>query len=332
MNTRVGRFGFFALACCALLAFASCQIEDPPEAQTLVRVKLNASMTRYQRVLVELFARSDSDKVVAVLWNDKLQAPESQIPAYDVKNVGGNEFIVKVRGFVSGDRLAMQTRIFYSPTATVVRHDDVPALVPQNWLRALLPSVGELSPGFQQDTLSYIVKLPQGNDSIYFTPFAATPEANIQVNGQTVLTGKPSKTFRLGSSPDTAWFRVTDTSTITSATREYRVTMIPTLPPGLLLSKLVPSVGRFNVEFTPENNTYILIMPRESDTVSFIASPLDPATMQMSIDNKAFIADKKSQVFTLAFGEKMDVDIYVIQGSKRGLYRINVDHTYSNSH
>jgi hypothetical protein len=47
----------FPMALCALLALASCQTEDPPETQTLLRVKLNDSLSRYERVLVEVYAR-----------------------------------------------------------------------------------------------------------------------------------------------------------------------------------------------------------------------------------------------------------------------------------
>jgi hypothetical protein len=332
MEARPPRPSFAVLALCALLALVSCQLEDPPEAQTLVKVRLNASMARYDLVVVELYARSDSNQVLATLWNDRLQSPSSQIPAYDVKGMG-DEFIVKVTGYLPGKRLALQTRIFYSPVdGTIVVHDSVPPPVPQNWLESLRPSVGTLSPPFFKDSLLYLVKLPQDVDSIYFTPRAPNPFVIVQADGQDIPDGKPSKTYKIGSSPDTARFLVSDSSTGAWSTREYKVAMIPTPPLGLLLAKLVPSTGRLGTEFTPENTVYNLYMPPDVDTVSFLVSPLDPKTMSMTVDNEAVFADRQSQVITVARGAIYKVVIYVTKAGKKAYYQVTLDHTQTSSH
>lgn len=321
-----------ALGLWSLLALAACQTEEPPEAQTLLRIKLNDTLSRYERVLVEVYARSDTNRAVDTLWNDRF-APATRIPDYDLKKLRGGEFFLLVTGYASGSRVALQTRIYYSPVNGVfVRHDPVPALVPQNWLASLQPSVGALSPAFAPESLFYLIKLPQGVDSISFLPKAPFPYVSVQANGQTVPFGKPTKTYKIGSSPDTVWFRVTDTSTGTAATRDYGVAIIPTPPPGLLLASLVPSAGFLGTAFTPENTIYILYMPPTVDTVSFLASPMDPKTMTLSIDNQAVFPDQQSQVITVARGATYNVEIYVMRAGKKGYYRVTLDHTQTSSH
>jgi Cadherin-like beta sandwich domain len=339
MKTR--RFGpypigrsLFPLGLCALmlLALAACQTEEPPEPQTLLRLKLNDTLGRYERVLVEVFARDDSSRAIDTLWNDKL-APATRIPAYDLKKLRGNEFIVKVTAYASGSRLALRTRIYYSQVNGVfVLHETVPPLLPQNWLVSLKPSVGTLSPEFSQDSLFYLLKLPQAVDSISFVPKAPNPFISIQANGQTVQYGKPTKTYKIGGSPDTVWIRVTDTGTGTAATRDYRIAVIPTPPPGLLLASLVPSTGQLGIQFTPDNNLYFLYMPPSVDTISFRASPIDPQTMNMTIDNRGVLPDQQSQVITVAPGTLYTVEIYVMKDGKKAYYQVILDHTQKSSH
>jgi hypothetical protein len=332
MKAHPFRYPLAALGLWALLALAACQTEEPPEAQSLLRVKLNDSLSRYERVVVEVYARSDTSRAVDTLWNDRF-VPPGQIPAYDLKKLRGGEFFLLVTGFASGSRLALQTRIYYSPVNGVfVRHDPVAPLLPQNWLTSLQPSVGTLSPAFSPEVLSYLVKLPQDVDSISFLPKAPFPSVSVQANGQTVPFGKPTKTFKIGSSPDTAWFRVTDTSTGTAATRDYGVAMIPTPPPGLLLASLVPSSGFLGTAFTPENTIYNLYMTPTIDTVSFTASPLDPKTMTLSIDNQIVLPDQPSQPITVERGTKYTLVIYVMRAGKKGYYQVTLDHTQSSSH
>jgi hypothetical protein len=333
MNTHPSRLLHMAMALWALLALAACQTEDPAEAQTLLRIKLNDSLSRYERVLVEVYARADSNKVVDTLWNDKLPSPKDQIRAYDVKKLQGSEFFVQVTGFAAGSRLALQTRIYYSPVnGTFVRHDAVPPLVPQNWLTSLKPSVGTLSPDFLKDSLFYLVKLPQDIDTIFFSPVVPNPSVIVQANGQIVPYGKPTKTYKIGGSPDTVRFSITDTSTGVNATREYQIAMIPTPPLGLLLASLVPSAGRLGTEFTPENTIYNLYMPSNIDTVSFVASPLDPQKMTMTIDNVNVGPGQKSPIITVARGTIYTLEIYVMQPGKKGYYVIKLDHTQTSSH
>jgi hypothetical protein len=114
MNARPSRLLPLPMTLCALLVAASCQIEDPPPAQTMLRIKLNDSLARYEKVVVEVYARPDSTTPLDTLWKDKLLFPSNQIPAYEVKTQGVSGYLVKVTGFKGGNQLALLTRIYYS--------------------------------------------------------------------------------------------------------------------------------------------------------------------------------------------------------------------------
>jgi hypothetical protein len=324
--------GAFSFA--LLLALAGCQTVDPPEAQTFLHVQLNDSLARYERVLVQIYDRDHTDSLLHTLWDAPLRAPKTDIPGYDMKSLGTTRFIIKVSGFKAGGQLALQTRIFYEPPPgrpTVV-HDSVPPLVPQNWLESMVPSVGKLTPDFNRDSLDYQLKMPEKTSAVAFTLTAPFPGVIIQADGQQVASGATAKAIQIGNSPDTAWMRVTDTSTGVSATREYRVIIFPTLPPGVSLASLQPSTGRLNRDFTSDNTVYILYMPPGADTVSFLATPADPRTMTVTIDNQAVFPGQESQVITVAKGSTYTVPIYVRRGTDAGYYEIKLDHTQTSSH
>jgi hypothetical protein len=250
-----------------------------------------------------------------------------------VKRLRGGEFFVQVSGFAAGTRLTLQTRIYYSPLNGIfVRHDPVPPLLPQDWLISLNPSIGSLSPAFSQDTLFYVVRLPLDIDSIFFSPKVPNASVIVQANGQLVPYGKTTKTYKIGISPDTVRFSITDTGSGVYATREYGVAMFPTPPQGLLLASLAPSVGNLSTEFAPTTNNYVLYMPPKVDTISFLASPIDSKNMTMTIDNVAVFPGRQSQVITVAPGTIYKLVINVARSGKLGYYEVNLDHTQRSSH
>lgn len=315
----------------ALLALAGCGIADPPAQQVLLRVQLNDSLARYPRVLVEVYSRADTAKKLLQLWDAPLASPKTQIPAYDVSGFGTSSFIVKVTAYAASGLVALRTRIFYSPEdGRIVRHDSLPPLIPQNWLNSLKPSVGALVPPFHPDSLTYLVKLPRDTSFVSFA-LTAPQGTTIQAKGETLKTGT-TKVYQVGSAPDTLSISVTDLSTGSASSRQYRIALIPTPPLGLYLASLVPSTGRLGTEFTSENTLYNLYMPPTEDTVSFSAMPLDPKTMTMTIDGLAVFPGQQSQVITVAKGSIKTVEIYVIRTGQKGYYQITLDHTQTSSH
>jgi hypothetical protein len=325
----------YAMALIAILAWTGCQTADPPPAQNLLYVKLDDTLNRYERVLVQIFDRDSTDRLLKKLWDDTLPAPGSDIPAYDMKYLGTDRFIIKVTGFKAG-RVALQTTIFYEPPPghQAVHHDSVPPLVPQNWLVSLKPSVGVLSPAFHSDTLHYQVKMPEGMDSLNFTMAGAYPGVTIQLNGSVVTAGLPTKFIKIGNTPETILVRVTDVSTGTASTREYEIIVFPTLPPGVSLATLTASDGQWNSQFTPDQTTYTIYMFPNQDTISFVATPADPRTMKVTIDGLAALPGLKSQIITVAKGAVYKVPIIVQRSSNsdQGYYQITLDHTHINQH
>jgi hypothetical protein len=305
-----------------------------PEQETFLTISLNDSLRSCEKVLVQVFDRNDTTRLLATPWNGPLSKPGNDIQKINMKGFGTEAIVVVVSGYKAGGQLSTRTLIFYSPEddSRTVRHDPVPPLVPHNWLESLAPSAGSLNPPFHRDTGRYTVKLPQGVAAISFTPTAPLPGIIIQANGAIVPSGTATKTFQVGNAPDSVWFMVTDTSTGISSTRDYRVALIPTPPPGLYLASLTPSTGFLGTEFSSENTIYYLYMPPDQDTVSFLASPLDPRTMTVTIDGQAVFPGQQSQVITVAKGTIYTLDIYVRRGGESGYYRILIDHTKTSSH
>lgn len=318
----------------AALALSGCQTTDTPEAKTFLVVRLDDSLKQYDRVLVQVFDRTDTAHLLQKLWDDRLSSPKTDIPEWDMSSFGTDYFIIKVTGFKAGDQVALRTRIFYEPPPghPTVLHETLQPLKPRNWLASLVPSVGALSPDFQPDSLRYQVKMPVGKSALNFTMTGAYPGALIQMNGDTVVPGVATKTIQIGNSPDTVLIRATDRSTGTASTRNYQVIVFPTLPPDVYLANLVPSTGTLNTQFTSQNTLYSLYMPPNEDTVSFLPTAIDPATMIITIAGSSLLAGQRSQVITVAKGATLDVPIYVTRGSTSAFYQITLDHTQRSSH
>lgn len=324
--------GPLAAAILALSALAGCQTEEPPPAENFLRIQLNDSLARYDRVTVMLVDRVDTTRMLDTLWDGPLRAPSKDIPDYNMKYLGRSEFIIKITAFRAG-RLAVQTRIFYSPENQVVRHDSVPPLVAQNWLISLKPDTGTMSPEFDKDSLSYLVKLPQGVHSVSFIPIAPIPQVSIQARGLLIPSGSRSKTYQVGDSAEKVTFMVTDTATGTASTRNYEVVIVPAPPVGVYLDTLEPSTGFLGQAFTPENPAYYLYMPADKDTVSFRVSSRDPGTMSITVDG-TFVSSgaySRPPIF-VAKGSVYTVPIRVTRGNQVGYYQVTLDHRGTASH
>jgi hypothetical protein len=328
---RLWRGCVYALSLAAILAATGCQTVDPPPAKSLLSVQLDDSLKRFDSVLVQVFDRDNPSRLLKTLWRGPLTSPASDISGFDMQDFGTDRFIVTIIGFKAGGQAAMQTRIFYAPPPDhqSVLHDSVPPLKPRNWLEALKPSVGTLSPGFDPDSLHYQIKMPAKTDSLNFIMIGAYPGASIRLGSETVASGTGTGFVKIGNTPETVLIRVTDTSTGTASTQQYTLVIIPTLPPGVSLATLKPSTGSLVNNFTPDETVYSLYMPPGKDTVSFLAAPADPRTMTVTIDGLAVFPGQQSQVFTVAKGSTYTVSIFVRRGSDVGYYQITLDNTQS---
>jgi hypothetical protein len=314
----------FASLAAAMAAFLSgCETTDPPPAETVLWVKLNDSLSRYDLVIVQVLDYQ-SNELVKTLWNGPLRNPSKDIPGYPLKSLAQKDFVVKVTGYKAMGQLALETLINYVGGTKAVLHTELQPLKPVNGLVMLTPSSGTLGPAFNKDSLNYKLTLPSGVNSVTFVPQAESPSASITLDSQTLASGASSKPITVGTKPDTVDISVTDASTGVSATRNYTVVVFPTLPPGLNLASLKPTAGTLSPPFTPENQIYQLQLPADIDTVAFFLSPSDTKNTTMTIKDKAIFPGAKSQVYHIDPGTPFPVPITVTRGDEMSFYQVTV--------
>ncbi|MDQ3000302.1 MAG: cadherin-like beta sandwich domain-containing protein [Fibrobacterota bacterium] len=319
------RFLFAFLVAAMAVLFSGCQTVDPPPAETILRLHLNDSLSRYEKVRVQLLDRNDTNKVIAVLHDGVLKNPANEITGYALGILAGKSFIVKVTAFLAQDRLALQTHIFYDAGKKTVRHDGVPPLQSLNWLVKLTPSVGVMSPVFHQDSLGYKVTIPAGIAAIALAPQAYFNGAVVSIDGATIPFGASSQPIQIGATSDTVTVLVSDATTGKVSTRTYTLILIPTPPAGLNLATLVPTAGNISPAFEPTTLAYTVSLPVGIDTVAFFVTPVDPKTMTLTISGLAYFSGKKSQVFTLYSNRSLVIPIEVKRGSELVYYQIMID-------
>jgi|GEM_PF-2447719 len=330
MNGRIFNKRIFqALAIPALavgLGLAGCRSADPPpEAETVLRLKLHDSLSRYERVLVEILELPGDGNVLNILWNSSLALPGSELPSYPLKQLAEKGFIVRIKGFSSGDQLALETRIIYEQGRKTVSYVYVPPLVPRNKLARILPSIGTMSPSFHSDSLDYLMTLPEGTESIRFALTAAFAGARITFDGDSVASGASTKPISVGLSPDSAFVRVTDVVEGKASTLTYKLLLQPTKPAKLSLASITPSVGALSPPFDPEIPAYYLLLPADADSVSFVLSAADVATMTVTFNGMVVFPGEKSKAIVLGPNSPPETaPITVIRGSDRGNYQVTV--------
>jgi Cadherin-like beta sandwich domain len=320
------RFRNILLAClgASALWLSACETVDPPPADEVLWLKLNDSLSLYDRVQVQIL--DSQATAVSTLWNAKLSDPGSNLPGYTLGALAHRPFTIKVSGYRAFGQLALETLINYDGKGKkTVQHTDLPPLRPINGLLSLVPSSGKMSPSFSRDTLNYQVSLPSGVKSISFAMQPENPNASISFDGESVAAGASTQPVNIGDSPDTVQILVTDMSTGVASTRVYSLVLFPTLPPGLYLASLQPSFGTLSPDFTPESQVYTLHLPVDVDTVSFVLTPADAQTMTLFIDHQAIFSGSKSKLFTLDSTD-ISVPIEVHRGTQLSYYQVTLTH------
>jgi hypothetical protein len=309
------------------LAFflVSCQTTDPPPAEQVLRLKLNDSLKNYERVVVQVLDRQDTNRVLVTLWDDALPSPATQVKPYSLLGQTNPSFIVKVTGYKAKGQLALETMIFYDGGKKTVLHQWVPPLQTLDRLKQLTPSSGTMSPPFNKDSLNYLVTIPEGIASITFGLIAEDDEAVIRFAGDTVRSGTASKPRAVGTVLDTVTVLVTSSATGTASTKMYTLILRPTKPAELFVASMTPSVGILTPAFSPEITVYSLRLPTDIDTVSFRLYPADPKTMQMTFQGTAIFPGEKSFLFTLQPGGSDVATFEVVRGAGRKYYQVTID-------
>ncbi|MDB5105473.1 MAG: hypothetical protein JWP91_3162 [Fibrobacteres bacterium] len=327
MSARPAFLACLAIPALALgLMMAGCQTAEVPEAETVLDVKLNDSLSRYDRVVVQIVDRADTNKVLATLFDGQLRLPGKGIDPYPLGSLAKQSFIVKVTAYKALGQLALNTLIFYEggTAKPSVLHKEVPPLIPHDWLTKITPSQGALSPAFDKDSLNYTINVASGAALTFsMTPFYNG--ASIAFDGQSLAAGTASKAITVETEPDTVSVLVTDLSTGVASTRTYSIIVKPIEAPGIYLGSLVPSAGTLNPPFKAITQIYSLKLPPGVDTVAFVITPADARTMTMTVNDKAVLPGQRSQTFKILPGISFPIPIQVYRDGNSRFYQVTVD-------
>jgi hypothetical protein len=193
-------------------------------------------------------------------------------------------------------------------------------------LIALTPSVGTLSPWFNQDLLTYTLGVPSGTTSIQLTPVLADPVgATVTVAGVPVATGTPSAPIALapGSNP----IAIVGT-TIEGLTVTYTVDVRRVDASVAGLVSLAPSAGAFAPAYAPARRTYQLSLGNAAATVQL--TPVVSAGATVTIDGAAVASGSPSAPIALPLGGRMvDVVVTSADASSTIDYRLLVVRAYA---
>jgi hypothetical protein len=304
--------------------FWSCQNATQAPPDTVLRLKLNDSLSRYDSVVITILDRQDMSKILEKVWSGRLNTP-SLLPGHTLSAAKDKDFIVRVAGYAADGQLFVETLIYYEGGKATVYHNPVPPYKPRNLLQSLSLSSGKLSPGFLPDSLSYQAVIAEGIKSVIVNLQAQFSGAIVTLAGDTVAAGAASKPVAMGTTPDTLAIIVTDASQGAAYARAYRLILNPTLPPKVLLASITPSVGVLSPPFSLDNRVYSLRLPADKGSVTFVLHPTDPQTMTMLFMGVGIFDGEVSRPIAVSPGGSDVADMEVYRGSEHTYYQITID-------
>lgn len=215
----------FAAALIAPL-LVRCRLGPEPEirSEDRVSVHLNDSLVRFDRVLVQLLAEGDTAQVVAVMWDDRLQAP-SDIPSYSLDPSENRALSVRVRAWDADGRLALDEVLANEAGRPVVTARPIPQPSPR--LASLSVFPGTLSPAFSPAAHAYSVSLPYEAAGIQVTAAPAYAPARLYVGSRQAGSGQASEPLPL----DTGSNRIVINVIAADTTDQYTLSVLRAGPP-----------------------------------------------------------------------------------------------------
>jgi Cadherin-like beta sandwich domain len=283
------------LALAKVLLLSSCQTADPPPAESILRLRLADSLSRYETVIVTLIDPLDTNLVLETVWSGPMPKP-SQLSGYTLTTAKNRDFIVKIKGYSGGNQLFLQTLIYYVGGKKSVTHANVPPYKPRNRLKDIKPSRGILTPRFQPDSTNYSVNIPFGVDTVSLSLPTNFDQAKVAIDNELVNAGSNSMPIALTIKPHVVNIQVTDSSQGVAYTFEYFVILYPTRSGSGNLASLVLSTGDLEPPFSPNFGTYSLYLKDTVKTISFTLQPSEPENMSMTMIGKAVFPGNPNQV------------------------------------
>ena len=324
------RFGFVRHASAmltvllAVLLFTGCQTTDSLPAETVLRLSLNDSLSKYDSVVVTIVDRQNPSLVLENVWSGHLTTP-TQLPGHTLTAAKGKDFIVRVAGYAADNQLFLETHIYFVGGKQSVVHQAVPPYQPRYRLQSLTASSGKVSPTLNLETVLYQIAIPEGVASVTLNANATFAGAQVVVDGVVEKRGTPSQPFTIGTKPDTINIAVTDASQGAPYTRAYKVVLLPTLPAPLQLASLVPSAGTLTPTFNPSIKTYTLAISSSTPSVTFVVHPVDPNTMTMIFTGFSIFPGEVSRPIAVDPGKSNLAYVEVHRGSDLAFYQITVN-------
>lgn len=290
---------------------------QPEPSQTLLQLRLNDSLSRYDSITITLLKLADTNQVLQTVHTGKMNNPAA-LPPFKLTAARDVPFMVKIRGWIRGGQLGLETLIYYEGDSKVVKYMPVPPLVVRNSLGLLTASAGTFIPPFHKDSLHYRLIVPLGIDSVTLAALPAHPEAKV------VLNGDPShplpRSFHPSATPQTVLISVVDLG----AKKDYEVIIQEEVPAKVGLTSLVLTAGSLTPAFSTEVNNYTTIIPADVSTVRVIATPADSRTMTLTIQGRAAFPGQPSDPFTMNPGQIRMVTILVARGDERAEYSVSI--------
>ena len=222
-------FSVALLGWSALSLLQSCQSAEPLPQETVLRLQLNDTLSRYDSVVITLVDHLDMTHVLEKVWAGPISTP-SQIEGHTLTVAQGKDFIVRIAGYASHNQLRLETLIYYEGEKKTVVHRVPPPYQPLNQLTSLIPSVGKLTPAFKSDMLLYRDTLPLGTKTVKLQLAPLFSKAQVTVKGIPVAAGAASQDITVGNTVDTVVVLVTDATQGIAYTKQYQILLIPTLP------------------------------------------------------------------------------------------------------
>ncbi len=186
-------------------------------------------------------------------------------------------------------------------------------------LASLLPSVGNLSPSFDKDTLNYTANVANNVGFIRFTPKALTNGSTIRINTQIIASDTPSDNFPLDYGLNTFTFNVT---TLDSLQKTYTVKVNRQISRNNNLSALTVAEGFISPVFAAIDTEYTISLPYPVSTTTINAGVAD-VKGKLTI-NGVSIASGAPAPVSLAIGANIIPIEVMAQDSSKKTYRITL--------
>lgn len=182
------------LAASALLGASGC---NEAEVEETLRFEFQDDLSRYDKVQVLLLHPADSNQVLEVVFEGRLE-PGQSLPDYPLKASDRKDFIVRVTGYDDDGLVAYRNDITRTGDRMVARvHPDTSLPGGPPVLSDVKVSAGSLSPGFDRDSLAYQVKVAYEDSVFVLTPTFPGRVAGVTVQGESAAAGEPTEPIDL---------------------------------------------------------------------------------------------------------------------------------------